>query len=148
MSSFLLFQQFSSCATCLTWIVFEMGGKCPYSCYFVGYCFQDLFKTASSIFVSFPSCLFFWRFVRVRVQPYSSTDTVTAWKSSRIVLSERSDFYIVNNLLIVIHVLSMHLLISLSIHVKHMLYIDLRPGQTCHSKDGGSAYSVGVGELG
>ena len=29
-----------------------------------------------------------------------------------------------------------------------MLYIDLRPGQTCHSKDGGSAYSIGVGELG
>ena len=29
-----------------------------------------------------------------------------------------------------------------------MLYIDLRPGQTCHSKDSRSAYSVGVGELG
>ena len=29
-----------------------------------------------------------------------------------------------------------------------MLYIDLRPCQTCHSKDGGSAYSIGVGELG
>ena len=29
-----------------------------------------------------------------------------------------------------------------------MLYIDLRPRQTCHSKDGGSAYSIGVGELG
>ena len=28
-----------------------------------------------------------------------------------------------------------------------LLYIDLRPGQTCHSKDGGSAYSIGVGEL-
>ncbi len=29
-----------------------------------------------------------------------------------------------------------------------LLYIDLQPGQTCHSKDGGSAYSIGVGELG
>ena len=29
-----------------------------------------------------------------------------------------------------------------------MLYIDLRPSQTCHPKDGGSAYSIGVGELG
>ena len=29
-----------------------------------------------------------------------------------------------------------------------MLYIDLRPSQTCHSKDGGRAYSIGVGELG
>ena len=29
-----------------------------------------------------------------------------------------------------------------------LLYVDLRPGQTCHSKDGGNAYSIGVGELG
>ena len=29
-----------------------------------------------------------------------------------------------------------------------LLYIDLRPRQTCHSKDGRSAYSIGVGELG
>ena len=29
-----------------------------------------------------------------------------------------------------------------------LLYIDLRPRQTCHSKDGGGAYSIGVGELG
>ena len=29
-----------------------------------------------------------------------------------------------------------------------LLYIDLRPDQTCHSKDGGSAYSIGMGELG
>ena len=28
------------------------------------------------------------------------------------------------------------------------LYIDLRPGQTCHSKDAEVAYSIGVGELG
>ena len=29
-----------------------------------------------------------------------------------------------------------------------LLYIDLRPRQTCNSKDDGSAYSIGVGELG
>ena len=29
-----------------------------------------------------------------------------------------------------------------------VLYIHLQPGQTCHFKDGGSAYSIGVGELG
>ena len=29
-----------------------------------------------------------------------------------------------------------------------VLYIDLRPGQTCHSKDAEVAYSIGVGELG
>ena len=32
--------------------------------------------------------------------------------------------------------------------LEELLYIDLRPGQTCHSKDGGSAYSIDVGELG
>ena len=30
----------------------------------------------------------------------------------------------------------------------HLLYIDLQPRQTCHSKDGGSAYSIGVSEPG
>ena len=29
-----------------------------------------------------------------------------------------------------------------------LLYIDLRSGQTCHSKDAEVAYSIGVGELG
>ena len=29
-----------------------------------------------------------------------------------------------------------------------VLYIDLRPGQTCHSKDAEVAYSIGVGRLG
>ena len=29
-----------------------------------------------------------------------------------------------------------------------VLYIDLRPCQTCHSKDSGSAYSISVGKLG
>ena len=33
-------------------------------------------------------------------------------------------------------------------HGNEMLCTDLRPRQTCHSKDGGSAYSIGVGELG
>ena len=29
-----------------------------------------------------------------------------------------------------------------------LLYIDLQPGQTCHSKDAEVAYSIGVGGLG
>ena len=32
------------------------------------------------------------------VQPYNITDTATAWKNSNSVLSERSDFYIVDKL--------------------------------------------------
>ena len=36
----------------------------------------------------------------------------------------------------------------LHIYPIYMLCIDLRHGQICHSKNGGSAYSIGVGELG
>ena len=35
----------------LFWLVFEMGGKWPYNYCFVGCCFQNLFKIASSILV-------------------------------------------------------------------------------------------------
>ena len=46
------------------------------------------------------------------------------------------------------------LLVVQQLHVRvkggigELLYIDLRSGQTCHSKDGGSSYSIGVGEPG
>ena len=43
MSSFLLLQQFPACLARLTWIVFVMSGRWPYSCCFVGCCLQDLF---------------------------------------------------------------------------------------------------------
>ena len=38
--------------------------------------------------------------------------------------------------------------LPLILHTRHMLYIDLRLRQTYHSIDGGSAYSIDVGELG
>ena len=41
-------------------MVFEMGGKRPYSCSFVGCCLQGLFNIARSILVLFPSCLFLY----------------------------------------------------------------------------------------
>ena len=34
-------QQCPACLVCLTWIVFMMGGRWPYSCYFVGCNHQD-----------------------------------------------------------------------------------------------------------
>ena len=51
MSSSLLLQQCPACLVRLTWIVFVMGGKWPYSCCFVGCCLQDLFNIARSILV-------------------------------------------------------------------------------------------------
>ena len=51
MSLSLLFQQCPACLVCLTWIVFMMGGRWPYSWCFVGCCLQDLFNIACSILV-------------------------------------------------------------------------------------------------
>ena len=46
MSSSLLLQQYPACLVRLTWIIFVMGGRWPYSWCFVGYCLQDLFNIA------------------------------------------------------------------------------------------------------
>ena len=57
MSSSPLLQQCPACLVSLTWIVFVMDGRWPYSCCFVGCCFQDFFNIARSILVYF--CLAF-----------------------------------------------------------------------------------------
>ena len=51
MSSSLLLQQCPACLVRLTWIVFVMGGRWPYSWCLVGCCRQDLFNIAHSILV-------------------------------------------------------------------------------------------------
>ena len=42
----------------LIWMVFEMGGRWPYSCCFVGCCFRSLFDIIRSILVQLPSSFF------------------------------------------------------------------------------------------
>ena len=49
MSSSLLLQQCPACLVRLTWIVFLMGGRWPYSWCFMGCCLQDLFNIAHNI---------------------------------------------------------------------------------------------------
>ena len=49
MSSSLLLQQCPACLVRLTWIVFVIGGRWPYSWCLVGCCRQDLSKIARSI---------------------------------------------------------------------------------------------------
>ena len=51
MSSSLLLQQCPACLVRLTWIVFVMGGRWPYSWCFVGWCRQNLFSIALNILV-------------------------------------------------------------------------------------------------
>ena len=58
MSSSLLLQQCPACLVRLTWIVFAMGGRRPYSWCLVGCCRQDLFNIARNILVYLLSSLF------------------------------------------------------------------------------------------
>ena len=58
MSSSPLPQQCPACLVRLTWLVFVMGGRWPYSCFFVGCCLQDLFTIARSILVKLPSSFY------------------------------------------------------------------------------------------
>ena len=51
MSSSLLLQHCPACLVRLTWIVFVMGGRWPYSWCFVGCCCQELFNIAHNILV-------------------------------------------------------------------------------------------------
>ena len=51
MSSSLLLQQCPACLFRLTWIVFQMGGRWPYSWCLVGCCRQDLSNIARNILV-------------------------------------------------------------------------------------------------
>ena len=51
MSSYLLLQQCPACLVRLTWIVFVVEGRRPYSWCLVGCCCQDLFRIVRSILV-------------------------------------------------------------------------------------------------
>ena len=112
----LLLQRYPTCLVRLILMICERVCKWPYSCCFVGCCFQDLFRTARNILVLFPSSFFFAYFVSVRVvHPYSSTDTATAWKTILVNISKRSDFHIIDNLSIVVHAFTRRMLTSLSV---------------------------------
>ena len=98
MSSSLLLHQCPACVVCLTWIVFVMGGRWPYSWCFVGCCHQDLFNIAHNILVKLPSSFFSSRFVSVQVvHPYSSINTTAAWNKLCFILSVRSDFHMIDS---------------------------------------------------
>ena len=110
MSSLLLLQQCPTYLTRLTWMVFKMGGRYPYSCCFVGCCLQDLFSTACNILVQLPSSL-----VSIHVvHPCSSIDTTTAWKKLRFILSDGSDFHMTDSLSMALHAFASHVLMLMS----------------------------------
>ena len=100
MSVFLLLQQCPTCLVRLFLRVLEI--RWPYSCCFVGCCFQEFFNITRSILVQLPSSFFSVCLVIIHVvHPYSSLDM--AWKQLRFILSDRSNFYMTDNLLIAVY---------------------------------------------
>ena len=116
MSSSLLLQQCPACLVRLTRMVWVICSRWPYSCFLVVCCFHVLFRITRRILVQLPSSLFSSRFVRVQVvQPYSSTDTTTAWKNCLFNLSVRFDFHTTDNLFIAAHAFPIRALTSFSV---------------------------------
>ena len=84
--------KYQACLVRLTWIIYQMGGKWPYCCFFS------------------------MSFTRVHVvHPHSITDTATACMKACFVLLERSDFRMIDNLSIAIYNFCMCMLTSLSV---------------------------------
>ena len=82
----------------------------------VGCCFQDLFNTTRSILVQFVSSFFSRRLVSVHVMcPSNSNDTTAAWKNSRFISSDRSNFYMIDNQSIAVYAFAWRILTSLSV---------------------------------
>ena len=109
------------------WMVLEMGGKWPFSCCFMGCCLQDLFNLACCILVQFPSSFSSKRFVSIHtVHPYNGIDTTTAWKISCYIFQDRSEFHMINSLLIEIHTFTRRILISVSVdEILLPIYVNL-----------------------
>ena len=87
MSSSLLLQQCPACLVRLTWIVFVIGGRWPYSWCLVGCCCQDLFRIARSILSWYlmPPCTQLYKVrIKGKVEQFREgvTPSPTPWCSS------------------------------------------------------------------
>ena len=93
----------------LSWIVCEVGIRCPYSCWF-----PEFAQKQHGAYLCSSHRVFSKHFVKVQVvQPYNSPDIATAWRNFCFILSERLNFHIRNNLSIVVHAFYECMLISL-----------------------------------
>ena len=112
MSLFLLLRSWPACIGSLIWVVCLMGDKWPDSWCFLKWFFHDLFQMHALFFLSF----FCKRFVYDKVvQSYSITDTTSASNISRFILSEKSDFSMVNKMAITVYIFSMHVGTTLTV---------------------------------
>ena len=113
----LFLNQCPACLVCLIWVVFKVGGTWPYSCCFVGFRFQVLFNIAHNILVKLLLSFFSICLVSIQVvHPYSSMDMTATRKKLQSILSDRSDFYMTDNLLIAVIAFVSRVLISFSVN--------------------------------
>ena len=93
------------CLVCHTHMVHEMGGRLPYSCYFMGFSFQDLIKF-TQFFCFFCS---YWAFplssflISRSLQPYKSIDLVLVLRNSYFILSNILVFHMNDNFFTAVH---------------------------------------------
>ena len=100
----------------LTRTVSEMRSRWLYNYFFVGCCFQDLFKTETTQECCRLSSFFSMHSVSVHVlHSYNSKDTVTDWKKSGFILSESLHFHMTNTMSIAFHAVAGCMLTSLSV---------------------------------
>ena len=65
MSLYLLLQQCPACPIRLTWIVFMMGGRWPYSWCFVGCCCLDLFNIRHILYIYICACVCIYIYIYI-----------------------------------------------------------------------------------
>ena len=95
-----------------------MEGEWPYCCRLLRCWFLDS-NTARSLLEQFPSSLFSLRFVIAHmVNPYSSIDKTFSWKELRFILSDKSNFHMIDSLSIAIHAFTRRIWTSLSVGEK------------------------------
>ena len=116
MSLSLLLQQCPACLVHIIWMVLEMGGRWPDSYCFVGCSLQNLFYIACSILMQFLSSIFPIHLVNIHVvHPYCRIDTTVDWKKLHFILSDKSDFQMINNLSITVCNFASSTLMSFSV---------------------------------
>ena len=110
MSSSLLLQKFPSYLAYIIWMIHKMECKWPCNCFFCRALLPGFLKNSTEHL-----CVVLIQLFLQVVQPYSTADMATAWKNFYFILSEKLDFHMVNNLLIMVHVLFLCMLTSLSV---------------------------------
>ena len=116
MSSSWILQPCPARSVHLTWKVFVVGGRWPYSSSFVGCCLNDLFYIVDSILVQLQLSFFSLHLISVYVvHLYSSIDTTAAWKKLRFISSVKCDFHMNSSLSKAVHAFASRLLMSVSV---------------------------------